>query len=130
MSYEDEIKRILEAAEHIHHAANMVEAKALAEKMSLAIAGCATQVPAATGAMAVLLAACSILHLSMQQFREKHECSLDTVHAVYGAYQVLFGQFMAQFGEHIEETAGGKTLNTADVLSSVEALLGITKEER
>ena len=125
MNPEKEMKRVLQVSEHIQATANIVEARELANKMMLGIVHATDDsVDAATGVVAIVLAAAGVLHLSMSQMQEKLTISKAEVRAFYGAYQLIFGQFLAQMGSDADTES---SLDTGDVMGAVEELLGITK---
>ena len=126
MNPEKEMKRVLQVSEHIQATANIVEARELANKMMLGIVHATDDsVDAATGVVAIVLAAAGVLHLSMSQMQEKLTISKAEVRAFYGAYQLIFGQFLAQMGSNADTKSS--SLDTGDVMGAVEEILGITK---
>ena len=125
MNPEKEMKRVLQVSDHIQSTANIVEARELANKMMQGIVHATDDsVDAATGVVAIVLAAAGVLHLSMSQMQEKLTISKAEVRAFYGAYQLIFGQFLAQMGSNADTKS---SLDTGDVMGAVEELLGITK---
>lgn len=126
MSAQDEVARVMQMLDHIQREADITVSRELANKMMQGIVGVTdADVPAPTGIVAIILAACGVLHLSMQQFREKYDVDMKTVHSMYGAYQLLFGQFLGQMAESLETSSVPKELNTEDIMGAVEAMLGI-----
>ena len=126
MNPEKEMKRVLQVSDHIQATANIVEARELANKMMLGIVHATDDsVDAATGVVAIVLAAAGVLHLSMSQMQEKLTISKAEVRAFYGAYQLIFGQFLAQMGSNADTKSS--SLDTGDVMGAVEEILGITK---
>lgn len=129
MSAHDDINEVMAAADLLYNSADTQLAHKLASEMMLSMAKITGEstppVKGSTGAVAVLIAAAGILHLSMEQYRASHHIDDKTVWVAFTAYQLLFGNMMQQM-ETRKESAKDVPMDISTVMGAVEDILGIT----